>query len=272
MKKVAIILLVVLALGALVVGVLWWAGNPDRSANASLAAGIKKIERLDSDGDGLKDWEEELWQTDKNRADTDGDGTSDGAEISASRNPQKTGLDNLVGSKDRLQALVRNAMQNADRPLTAATGPLPALLGYQKSDLTLEPAETVASLNAYAAGLRQILTSFAQSGGSQAPLQLLAYLQQGQTAALTELTANLDPHLTLTERLLALSTPASAATKQLDLVNRAAYLAELVFLMSRVTEEPLLAARAGQDYPTKLLEFLDATRRLDVYFNARGIK
>ena len=41
----------------------------------------------DSDNDGLKDWEEELWKTDKNKADTDGDGTLDGQEIKLGRNP-----------------------------------------------------------------------------------------------------------------------------------------------------------------------------------------
>ncbi|HVS79679.1 MAG TPA: hypothetical protein VHF05_01745 [Candidatus Paceibacterota bacterium] len=43
----------------------------------------------DTDGDGLKDWEEALWRTDPNKADTDGDGTPDGEEIRESRDPLK---------------------------------------------------------------------------------------------------------------------------------------------------------------------------------------
>ena len=39
----------------------------------------------DSDGDGLKDWEEALWGTDPNNPDTDGDGILDGAEIQQKR-------------------------------------------------------------------------------------------------------------------------------------------------------------------------------------------
>ncbi len=42
---------------------------------------------LDSDDDGLKDWEEILWKTDPNNPDTDGDGTSDGEEVRLNRNP-----------------------------------------------------------------------------------------------------------------------------------------------------------------------------------------
>lgn len=41
----------------------------------------------DTDSDGLKDWEEELWKTDVFNADTDGDGTKDAEEIRGGRNP-----------------------------------------------------------------------------------------------------------------------------------------------------------------------------------------
>jgi len=41
-----------------------------------------KAALLDSDKDGLKDWEEVLWETDPMNADTDGDGIPDGQEAS----------------------------------------------------------------------------------------------------------------------------------------------------------------------------------------------
>jgi hypothetical protein len=43
----------------------------------------------DSDGDGLKNWEEALWKTDPEKSDTDGDSTSDMEEIKAGRSPVK---------------------------------------------------------------------------------------------------------------------------------------------------------------------------------------
>ena len=45
----------------------------------------------DSDNDGLKDWEEQLWKTDPYNSDTDGDGTPDGLEIKQGRNPLVAG-------------------------------------------------------------------------------------------------------------------------------------------------------------------------------------
>jgi len=48
---------------------------------------IIPINNKDSDGDGLKNWEEALWKTDPNNPDTDGDGVSDGEEIKTNRDP-----------------------------------------------------------------------------------------------------------------------------------------------------------------------------------------
>ncbi len=53
---------------------------------------VQEFMVLDTDGDGLKDWEEALWKTDPKVADTDKDGTSDGEEIDNNRDPLKTNL------------------------------------------------------------------------------------------------------------------------------------------------------------------------------------
>lgn len=45
----------------------------------------------DSDGDGLKDWEEQVWTTDPKNPDSDNDGTLDGKEINQNHNPKKKG-------------------------------------------------------------------------------------------------------------------------------------------------------------------------------------
>ncbi len=53
----------------------------------------------DSDRDGLKDWEEELWRTDPDHSDTDGDGVTDAEEIKNGRNPL------IAGPGDMLDAV-----------------------------------------------------------------------------------------------------------------------------------------------------------------------
>jgi len=48
---------------------------------------IIESQNLDSDNDGLKDWQEKLYQTDANNPDTDADGYLDGEEVDSGHNP-----------------------------------------------------------------------------------------------------------------------------------------------------------------------------------------
>jgi len=57
----------------------------------------------DTDGDGLLDWQEELFRTDPQNPDTDGDGTPDGEEVALKRDPTVPGPnDPLLTTKDFL--------------------------------------------------------------------------------------------------------------------------------------------------------------------------
>lgn len=67
--------------------------------NAQLIASRALMEAAaekDSDGDGLKDWEEALWHSDPHNRDSDGDGTEDSAEVEEGRDPTKRGPNDKV--------------------------------------------------------------------------------------------------------------------------------------------------------------------------------
>lgn len=70
---------------------------------------ISEITALDSDGDGLRDWEEELWKSDPHNPDTDGDGTNDNDEVSSGRSPVVAGpddvLENGIGFFDNTESI-----------------------------------------------------------------------------------------------------------------------------------------------------------------------
>lgn len=55
---------------------------------------------MDSDGDGLRDWEESLWGTDPKNSDSDGDGTPDGQEVKDYRDPTKPYPNDAFDPKD----------------------------------------------------------------------------------------------------------------------------------------------------------------------------
>lgn len=57
------------------------------TSNDFLKVFTKRFDNLDSDNDGLKDWEEVLWQTDINNSDSDKDGYSDKEEVDNGYDP-----------------------------------------------------------------------------------------------------------------------------------------------------------------------------------------
>ncbi len=61
-------------------------------------APVTEAQAVDTDKDGLPDFEERLWGTDQETADTDGDGTNDGKEVTLGRNPKKAGPNDTLAT------------------------------------------------------------------------------------------------------------------------------------------------------------------------------
>ena len=87
MKKPKIPLVVIILAIALIIGGLVFVLKYSNKESL-LGTKTKYEENLkDSDNDGLKDWEEELYKTDLHNPDTDGDGYLDGEEVNSGHNP-----------------------------------------------------------------------------------------------------------------------------------------------------------------------------------------
>ena len=91
---IAVFVAVLMVVGAFI----WSSMEPKLSAEAVLPsvatssmAASASLAVIDTDKDGLKDWEEALWGTDPKKVDSDNDGTEDGEEVVAQRNPAKAG-------------------------------------------------------------------------------------------------------------------------------------------------------------------------------------
>lgn len=81
----------------------------------------KMADEIDSDKDGLKDWEEVLWKTDINKPDSDGDGYSDKQEIDTDYDPndqfsnEKTGKKNQIEFTERVSSDSENLTQDISK-------------------------------------------------------------------------------------------------------------------------------------------------------------
>jgi len=111
-KRIFFIILLIL-LGLVLLGVGSWflfyknrqpSSIFERIALGSTSEKLARAAILDSDNDGLRDWEEALWKTDPNQTDTDKDGFSDYEETKSGYDPidplsnPKTGQKNLNNS------------------------------------------------------------------------------------------------------------------------------------------------------------------------------
>lgn len=78
-----------------------FAAKASKEQTLDVIQGQNEFPAVDTDLDGLKDWQEVLWSTDKNMVDSDGDGTPDGEEVVAGRDPSikgpNDGLDQTRG-------------------------------------------------------------------------------------------------------------------------------------------------------------------------------
>lgn len=100
-KRTIVLSLALLIGGVVTTSLFGWRQAPNKSLgtvpNGDQTALAAKLHK-DTDGDGLKDWEEVIFHTDLQNPDTDGDGAGDGEEIKRSRNPLKPGPDDRLAT------------------------------------------------------------------------------------------------------------------------------------------------------------------------------
>lgn len=95
-----------------------------------------EYQNIDSDSDGLFDWEENLWGTDSLNSDTDNDGTKDGREVALSRDPNKKGPDDMWTPNSYLEEYVAASNIDPNSLTSRIAKNLLIGVGQQKTDIT----------------------------------------------------------------------------------------------------------------------------------------
>ena len=252
--------------------------------------------KKDTDGDGLYDWEENLWGTDINNPDTDGDGTSDGDEVAQGRNPLVAGPDDIIydsglflfgdtegemseakkefyslflqqKGKEIDEMTIASLMQNFDKEEFVNKDK------HTLSDLKLSSKNDEDSLRVYGNNLGEIFARYADK--EDYPYDEVAIfgaaITNRSSAGLEKLEFVSSAYKNFAEDLLAIKTPMSASEYHLALVNGYSMLSETTGAMRFFFENPLRGGLAYETYVGQTAINQAAFFNMILYFEDKGV-
>ena len=305
MKKLLIILLVVAGIGS----GIWFSLRLEKESTVKSnplspegAAEVVTLLTKDADNDGLKDWEEDLWQTDSAKADTDGDGTNDGDEIQAGRNPalagpndpldaesirEKTTLEQRakpMNETDRIAREFFNAYIAAKKQGGQLTEESVQVLAarvfenapaiekpvFSKNDLILSHQSDIASIRNYGNTVGNTIGSV--PGYVENEMTILDKAARAEDPAYL---ARLDPIIAAYGQLLkdlqAIPVPKGAEDEHIALLSNIAGIHLSIEKMRLLFENPVLVMPALSLYKESADSLVASLRALDQFFLGQGI-
>lgn len=251
------------------------------------------LEQLDTDNDGLSDWEESLWGTSISNPDSDGDGTSDGDEVAQNRDPLTPGPDDAFESPSMAGNNENGESQSPDRTTDIKAEVLPRALALAAArqngeDISEEDISRVADsldtdellevqtftesdLNTTANASRSDLESYVQetirilsieSSEQRNPLTVVASeIQNGQPGEI-----NLSPYITqmdqVVRQLQQVPVPADYTSDHLVILNSASRMKAGLESMRYAKTDPMSGVLGGEMYRNAMREAEDAATRL----------
>jgi hypothetical protein len=271
--------------------------NSDGSALTSLQE-KERLQEVDSDDDGLSDWQEGLWGTDPEDPDSDGDGTEDGAEVAADRNPNEAGPgDQLATANVSVQSsasqsvnlttqtkrellpqslILAIARENGEdvsdgdieRIAESVSGGINTQINlYTADDLQIgEPASTPAEARAY---VRQVITALnVETTGQQTnPLAIVAGALQNNEKGRLDFSSYIAIDQTIIANLLAIAVPPAYTASHLQIVNSLQSEKVALEMLETVTADPVKGVVAVREYKAALADGEKAVETLAAQVN-----
>ena len=255
---------------------------PTTSRDATQSTTSADLYTEDTDGDGLRDWEEVLMGTDPSNPDSDGDGVSDGDMLTQARAAyaQETSMATATLSKtDRLarqifgtyiQAKQQDTFDDTafDFVIAQATNAQFAetvsAAQYVRADVSTVPA-TPESIRAYAQAFGEALGAIV----AIREYELTTYgraIEADDPAEFEKLMAASAVYRSIVETLMELSVPDNAVETHLAFTNAFVRFAAVLETMTSTPDDPILAFTATRNF----IESEDAIRaayaKIDTYF------
>lgn len=314
MENKSLVLRLSVVLGAIIIlGLIVFFNNKgdesDRGGDgAVVASGAETFDpgafELDTDGDGLRDWEESLWGTDLNNPDTDGDGTPDGEEVRLGRDPlipgpndvlepstiptyKRTDTENLTTT----QAFERDyyngiAQLSAEGQLSDQT--LQTLImglareyivaeqignKYSAADLSVSSDPTIATIKDYGNRLGAVAHTYAGVNFEVELSSIQTVIETGGAAGIGELDRIISDYSTAEAALRTIGTvPFALLDAHLKILNGVAGIAHsLAEMKETLTTDSLKSMINLSVYQQGVLLIVQGSQEIDEYLDGRNI-
>ena len=234
---------------------------------------------LDSDNDGVYDWEEVLLGTDPENPDTDGDGISDGEEVAAARadyeenrTASTTLTDNLIqeifGSyiqtknsdtydADAFDFIIAQATNSSFESQLSAQ--------YTYDDISTDTDISDARTYEYEKAFQKAIVFVAQIG----EYELTTYgraLETKSPEEFSKLSSAANVYQSITEDLLSITVPVDAAQSHLDLINAFSTFSKVLTTMGNSSDDTMLAFVIMRDFIDAEDAIKTAYSQINIYF------
>jgi hypothetical protein len=262
----------------------------------------------DSDNDGLKDWEEALWETNPNNPDTDGDKTPDGQEIKEGRNPL------VPGPNDKLPKFKpENTKSSSEIPLPSSLtdalsrelftqywlakqqsggeiskedatqiarsfadsiqnfGEVNKVENYLKSDIKIADNDRVETIKDYGNNLGFIIRKYFDPLPESEIFIFKRAAENEDKAELKKLEPLASAYRQTVKEMLSLETPPSFSDSHLELINHFNIIAQEIDMMQKLIEDPSQALLAVQQYQKEAEATQKILGDINTYFSENGI-
>lgn len=262
------------------------------------------VAEKDTDGDGLKDWEEELYGTDPKKTDSNGDGVDDLTEIQNKKDAEQklreetanttaNSFFSFYGNNEGLtqtdilsRALFEQviAFKNAGVPLTQEDATqLASTLGgaiVETPDITGDPISlssipvitgaTTDQIHAYGnavAGALKVQTSEQNNEF----FALVEFMETGNVSALEKLAPVVEHYNDVVAKLLLVATPREIAEGHLNLIRKLQTTAIILERLRNLSADPVTVLPVIQTYQENYTQTVSALHTIKLYLDTKGI-
>lgn len=265
------------------------------SVNSAVKQIVSNTAIIDSDGDGLKDWEEVLLKTDPNNPDTDGDGirdsdedaTEQGSSTGTSRDTLQSKIDALpdteklafqlfegyIDLKQR-RYLGTNIEENFVAGLVESSLPTISYKTYTNSDIIIDSQDDTLDQKTQALTYRTALNV------AWLPLfrvkedELITFariIEDEYAEGFAQLESAKGVYEETIQNMLALSVPPDAVSVHTDMLNAFSFFTGVLDTMIHVENDPLTALTALDGYTSGEDLVKSSIERLKTYLLTKGI-